>query len=182
MASRQLSTIISHCADQPDRTGITVLSGKRSESMPPEGSLEEYAGKRQFGETPEPEPKIEDSGQNRYVVQEHNASHLHWDFRLEMEGVLKSWAVPKGVPEESGVRRLAVQTEDHPISYMDFEGGIPEGQYGAGTVKIWDHGTFDLIQHDAKKIVFELSGERLHGSYALVNTRDKQWIVQKMKK
>jgi DNA ligase D-like protein (predicted 3'-phosphoesterase) len=146
-----------------------------------QGSLEEYAEKRSFDRTSEPGPEYEDTGLRRFVIQEHHASHLHWDFRLEMEGVLKSWAVPKGVPEASGVRRLAVQTEDHPVSYIDFEGEIAEGQYGAGTVMIWDHGTFDLEERDAKRLVFTLHGERLEGGYALVHTRDKQWLILKRK-
>lgn len=151
--------------------------------MTSKGSLEEYAEKRQFAETPEPEPSVVETGQKRFVVQEHNASHLHWDFRLEMGGVLRSWAVPKGIPEESGIRRLAVETEDHPVSYIDFEGTIPEGHYGAGTVKVWDHGTYDLESQDAKKLVFTLHGERLDGRYALVQTSadQKSWIIQKTK-
>ncbi len=150
-------------------------------------SLDEYSEKRQFGATPEPEPEpeIHESGERRFVVQEHNASHLHWDFRLEMDGVLLSWAVPKGVPEAPGIRRLAIQTEDHPVSYISFEGAIPEGQYGAGTVSIWDHGTYDLIERDSKKYVIDLHGERLDGGYALVQTGvDKSgkrtFIIQKM--
>ena len=117
---------------------------------------------------------------HRFVVQEHHASHLHWDFRLEMDGVLKSWAVPKGVPEEPGIRRLAIQVEDHPVSYIDFEGEISEGQYGAGEVKIWDNGTYTLDERDKKKITFTLNGERLHGGYAIIHTRDNQWILLKM--
>jgi bifunctional non-homologous end joining protein LigD len=127
-----------------------------------------------------PDPTVGNM-RSRFVVQEHHASHLHWDFRLEMGGVLKSWAVPKGVPEEPGVRRLAIQVEDHPVSYIDFEGDIPEDQYGAGTVSIWDRGDFDLIEQAPRKLVVELHGARLDGRYALVNTRDNQWIIQKMK-
>jgi DNA ligase D-like protein (predicted 3'-phosphoesterase) len=144
-------------------------------------SLDDYAAKRQFDETPEPEPVMEDSGLQRFVVQEHHASHLHWDFRLEIDGVLKSWAVPKGVPEETGIRRLAVQTEDHPIGYIDFEGTIAEGQYGAGTVSIWDKGTFDLIERDEKRLTVDLHGGRLNGGYAIVHTRENQWIILRMK-
>jgi len=144
-------------------------------------SLKEYIEKRNLDEMPEPRADVEESGLRRFVVQEHYASQLHWDFRLEMDGVLKSWAVPKGVPEQPGIRRLAVETEDHPVSYIDFQGVIPEGQYGAGTVSVWDQGDYHLIDFDPKKIVFELRGERLKGGYALVHTREKQWIMLKRK-
>ncbi len=117
---------------------------------------------------------------SRFVVQEHHATHLHWDFRLEKEGVLKSWAVPKGCPEKKGIKRLAVQVEDHEVSYIDFEGIIPEGQYGAGTVKIWDKGTYQLESESAKRIVFELKGKHLKGKYSLVHLRDKQWLLIKL--
>ncbi len=117
---------------------------------------------------------------NRFVVQEHHAAHLHWDFRLEKEGVLKSWAVPKGMPEEKSIKRLAIQVEDHELSYIDFEGTIPEGQYGAGTVKIWDKGRYKLKSESSKRIVFELKGERLKGSYTLVHLKEKQWLLIKL--
>lgn len=145
------------------------------------GSLEEYREKRKFDETPEPEPKEERTGLSRFVVQEHHASHLHWDFRLEMDGVLASWAVPKGMPEEPGTKRLAVRTEDHPVSYIDFAGEIPEGQYGAGSVKIWDKGTYDMKEKDEKKMVFDLDGNRLSGGYVLVHTGGKNWLLFKRK-
>ena len=103
-------------------------------------SLEEYWSKRDFDRTPEPRGEVADGDGRRFVIQEHHASSLHWDLRLERDGVLRSWAVPKGVPEERGVRRLAVQTEDHPIEYAGFEGKIPQGEYGGGTRVIWDGG------------------------------------------
>ena len=104
---------------------------------------------------------------SRFVVQEHHARNLHWDFRLEMEGVLKSWAVPKGVPEKISIKRLAIQVEDHELDYIDFEGEIPEGQYGAGKVKIWDSGTYELESESEKAVSFILNGKRLKGRYSV---------------
>ncbi|MBM4447665.1 MAG: 3'-phosphoesterase [Chloroflexi bacterium] len=143
--------------------------------------LEEYRKRRKFGKTPEPEGKVSRGAGKRFVVQRHQASHLHYDFRLEMEGVLKSWAVPKGVPEAPGVRRLAVQTEDHPVDYIDFAGIIPEGEYGAGTVEIWDKGTFRLDNKSADEIEFNLQGQKLSGDYVLVHTDGKNWLLIKRK-
>ncbi len=117
---------------------------------------------------------------NRFVVQEHHARHLHWDFRLEKDGVLKSWAVPKGVPEKKLIKRLAIQVEDHELDYIDFEGEIEEGEYGAGTVKIWDSGTYELESESRKTIVFDLKGKRLTGKYSLVHLKDKQWLLIKL--
>jgi bifunctional non-homologous end joining protein LigD len=141
--------------------------------------LKEYKEKRNFSQTREPAGDVTDTGKSRFVVQRHDASHLHYDFRLEMDGVLKSWAVPKGLPDEPGVRRLAVQVEDHPLSYIDFAGVIPEGQYGAGTVEIWDNGTYVLQKRMDKQLEFTLRGKRFSGEYALINTRDKNWIFIK---
>jgi len=143
--------------------------------------LEEYRKRRKFGKTPEPKGELGGGEGNRFVVQRHQASHLHYDFRLEMEGVLKSWAVPKGVPEAPGVRRLAVQTEDHPVDYIDFAGIIPEGEYGAGTVEIWDKGTFRLDNKSADEIEFNLQGQKLSGDYVLVHTDGKNWLFIKRK-
>ena len=118
----------------------------------------------------------------RFVIQEHHASHLHWDFRLEKERALKSWAVPKGPPEKASVKRLAIQVEDHDLDYIDFQGTIPEGEYGAGEVKIWDSGTYELESETPKRIVFSLNGKRLKGVYTLVHLKNKEWLLIKQKK
>lgn len=118
----------------------------------------------------------------RFVVQEHHASHLHWDFRLELDGVLKSWAVPKEPPKEAGVKRLAVQVDDHDLDYIDFEGEIPEGEYGAGKVKIWDKGTYEMESVHKTKMVFNLKGKKLKGGYVLlkfVKAGPKNWLFFK---
>jgi DNA ligase D-like protein (predicted 3'-phosphoesterase) len=118
----------------------------------------------------------------RFVIQKHNATHLHYDFRLEMDGVLKSWAIPKEPPTESGVKRLAVQVEDHELSYIHFEGTIPEGEYGAGKVEVWDRGTYALKHRSENKIMFTLHGERLSGNYTLLRFKqDKNWLFFKNK-
>jgi DNA ligase D-like protein (predicted 3'-phosphoesterase) len=119
----------------------------------------------------------------RFVIQKHYATHLHYDFRLEMDGVLKSWAVPKEPTTESGVKRLAVQVEDHELSYIDFEGTIPEGMYGAGKVEIWDKGNYTLKHRSKDKIVFTLHGEKLTGDYVLVKFKGaKNWLFFRKKK
>ena len=120
----------------------------------------------------------------RFVIQEHKATHLHWDFRLELDKVLKSWAVPKEPPKEERVKRLAVQVEDHDLDYISFEGTIPKGMYGAGTVKIWDKGTFKLIERTDNKIEFELKGKKLKGIYELVKfdkAGPKSWLFFRKK-
>ncbi len=105
---------------------------------------------------------------NIYVIQKHAATHLHYDLRLEMDGVLKSWAIPKEPPTTPNIRRLAVQVEDHPIDYANFEGTIPEGEYGAGTVEIWDKGDYRLIDRKEDKLIVEIHGEKLKGTYVLL--------------
>ena len=117
----------------------------------------------------------------RFVIQKHQATHLHYDFRLEMDGVLKSWAVPKEPPAQSGIRRLAMQVEDHALDYINFEGIIPKGEYGAGTVEIWDKGTYVLKSRTDKVIEFALDGSKLKGDYALVNFRENNWLLLKKK-
>ena len=144
-------------------------------------ALEKYKKKRHFSRTPEPGPDVKETGKQRFVVQEHRATRLHWDFRLELDGVLKSWAVPKGPPVEPGIRRLAVQVEDHPVDYINFKGTIPKGEYGAGSVKIWDKGTFKLKTRTDNMYEFWLKGKRLKGKYALVRFKDKNWLIFKTK-
>lgn len=117
-----------------------------------------------------------------FVVQEHWATHHHFDFRLEMNGALKSWAIPKEIPDELGIKRLAVQVEDHPLEYANFEGIIPEGEYGAGRVSIWDKGTYELIEKTENKIKFKLLGKKLKGIYQLIRFKEKnQWLLMKLK-
>jgi len=156
-------------------------------------ALEEYKRKRRFSETPEPPPKVEKSKGHRFVVQRHRATRLHYDFRLEMEGVLKSWAVPKGPSLDPTDKRLAMQVEDHPVSYFDFEGIIPEGNYGAGTVMVWDVGTWEPLSPQAVKgkylpgteaeatamiakgdLKFRLHGKRLNGDFALIHMKGRR--------
>lgn len=158
--------------------------------------LEKYHKKRSFQKTTEPKGSIDvKKGKNRFVVQEHYARNLHWDFRLELPEewergsmVLKSWAVPKGIPVESGVKHLAIQTEDHPIEYIDFEGVIPKGNYGAGEVKIWDSGKFKNLKIEKEKnkvkiLEFELNGKKLKGDYVIVKTdfegSKNSWLIFK---
>jgi len=156
-------------------------------------ALEEYKRKRRFEETPEPPPKLEKKSSHRFVVQKHRATRLHYDFRLELDGVLKSWAVPKGPSLDPGDKRLAMQVEDHPVSYFDFEGTIPEGNYGAGTVMVWDLGTWtplSPIPKDGKympgtdaeansmlakgDLKFRLQGKKINGDFALVHIRSRR--------
>jgi len=145
-------------------------------------SLKEYKRKRNFASTKEPKGQVSRGDSSRFVVQKHQATRLHYDFRLELDGVLKSWAVPKGPPLEPKVRRLAVAVEDHPVDYLDFEGMIPKGEYGAGTVEIWDRGTFELKERTEKTISFVLPGKKLKGDYRLVNIRENNWLLFKSTK
>lgn len=153
-------------------------------------SLQEYARKRNFRKTAEPKGgrvvRGARGGKHRFVIQKHAASRLHYDFRLELDGTLKSWAVPKGVPYAKGERRLAVHVEDHPVSYVDFEGTIPRGQYGGGTVMVWDRGTFEPLSENPTKelaggkLHFVLKGKKLKGEWYLVRLRDgDEWLLIK---
>jgi DNA ligase D-like protein (predicted 3'-phosphoesterase) len=115
----------------------------------------------------------------RFVVHRHDALRLHWDLRLERDGILKSWAVPKEPPEAPGVRRLAIEVEDHDLDYIDFEGTIPEGEYGAGEVRIWDSGTYAVLSENDRRLKLRFSGARLRGEYALVPLEGKNWLFFK---
>jgi bifunctional non-homologous end joining protein LigD len=157
----------------------------------PAGSLREYARKRRFDVTPEPPattPRRRRTRRLRFVVQKHRASHLHYDFRLEWDGVLLSWAVPKGPSLDPGSKRLAMEVEDHPLAYAGFEGIIPAEEYGGGTVMVWDRGTYDCEDADvgaarrAGEIRFTLHGEKLTGAWVLVRTRgrsSRSWLLLK---
>lgn len=148
--------------------------------------LSEYKKKRKFDKTPEPGPKKKKSRSGRlFVIQKHRATQLHYDFRLEVGGVLASWAVPKGPSLDPKVKRLAMHVEDHPVDYAKFEGVIPEGEYGGGTVMVWDYGTYkpetDDVEAALKKgeLKFSLNGKKLKGSWVLIRTRDRQWLLIK---
>jgi bifunctional non-homologous end joining protein LigD len=156
-------------------------------------ALEEYKRKRRFEDTPEPPPKVEKKAGHRFVVQKHRATRLHYDFRLELEGALKSWAVPKGPSLDPADKRLAMQVEDHPVSYFDFEGNIPENNYGAGSVLVWDVGAWQPLSPvpvdgkykpgtDAEALAmltkgdlkFRLDGQRLKGDFALIHIKSRR--------
>jgi bifunctional non-homologous end joining protein LigD len=140
-----------------------------------------YKTKRDFGKTPEPKgARGKRARAARFVVQEHNARRLHWDLRLEHEGTLASWALPRGVPEHPDENRLAVRTEDHPLEYLEFHGEIPKGEYGAGTMTIWDSGTYEAEKFREDEVIATFNGERVHGRYALFRTRETDWMIHRM--
>ena len=160
-------------------------------------SLERYRNKRDFRKTDEPFGDGGKTGSRRFVIQKHDASSLHYDLRIEADGVLKSWAVPKGPSTDPREKRLAVRTEDHPIDYVDFEGVIPEGEYGAGTVLVWDAGSYENLRRDDDgnevsivdsieqgQVEIRLDGDKLRGGYALVHAKtggdEDNWLLVKM--
>lgn len=166
-----------------------VSGAETKATRSPKGSLGRYAEKRDFARTSEPKPRRASARPTgtvrRFVIQKHAASHLHYDFRLEMGGTLKSWAVPKGLPYETGIRRSAFEVEDHPLDYMTFEGTIPKGQYGGGTVMVWDLGTYDVIKgsHEAGDLKLRLKGKKLKGEWHIFRIRSERdkpvWLVIK---
>ena len=152
--------------------------------------LARYNAKRDFERTAEPAGTLEPGHGNRFIVQKHDATRLHWDFRLEMDGVLKSWAVTRGPSLDPNEKRLAVRTEDHPLSYADFEGTIPQGEYGGGTVMLWDTGTWSPVKGKSAKdlakghLHFALNGQRMKGEWLLIrqeigraSCRERVWTV-----
>src|SRR6478672_11874046 len=181
-----------------------AVKAKRSSTASPHAQLTEYRRKRDFARTQEPSGDTTESpqrpGKLRFVIQKHAARNLHFDLRLELDGVMKSWAVPKGPSLDPSVKRLAMQVEDHPIDYNTFEGTIPKGEYGGGTVMLWDKGTYspdkaapgekaeDAVREGLRKGDLKISfhGERLHGSFALVrmkfgggSSEKPQWLLIK---
>ena len=187
------------------RIGIVLcallLSGE-SRVVAKKDLLKTYREKRDLKKTPEPSGRVAKKGSKKkkalFVIQKHDASHLHYDFRLEIDGVLVSWAVPKGPSTDPRDKRLAIQTEDHPMAYAHFEGVIPEGNYGAGTVMVWDTGTYENIKHKNDELVsmatcladgqieIVLQGKKLQGAYTLIKTKwhegsKNQWLLMKMK-
>jgi len=144
--------------------------------------LDPYRRKRDFDASPEPGPESEppSGAQPRFVVQEHSARAMHWDLRLERDGVLASWAVPRGIPPDPARNHLAVRTEDHPLEYLDFEGDIPAGNYGAGTMRVFDRGTYEVHKFSDREVMVTFHGERVHGRHVLFRTRGKDWMIHRM--
>jgi bifunctional non-homologous end joining protein LigD len=182
----------------PGREPVEAVTAKRA--APKKDALETYRAKRDPGSTPEPIPAAVPArrrgpstaaGPLRFVIQEHHATALHWDFRLEHDGVLVSWAIPKGLPVDKKTNHLAVHTEDHPLEYATFEGTIPEGEYGGGKVILWDSGTYDPIKWSDREVMVVLHGQRVQGRYVLFATGGtdgrggagpgaRNWMVHRM--
>jgi bifunctional non-homologous end joining protein LigD len=148
----------------------------------PSSSLAEYEAKRDLKASPEPKARrrARRSKQPRFVIQEHDATRLHWDLRLERDGVAVSWAVPNGIPDDPKQNRKAIHTEDHPLEYLDFEGDIPKGSYGAGTMRIWDRGTYECEKWRDDEVIVRFDGERVNGRYVLFQTGGKDWMIHRM--
>lgn len=168
---------------------LLSLSGKMSEDK---YDIEKYNEKRDLDESGEPEGEKKKDGKQRFSFQKHDAQNLHYDFRLECGGVLKSWAIPKGPSTDPGDKRLAIRTEDHPVDYIHFEGEIPEDEYGAGPVLLWDKGNYKNITEkdgDTKELIdaiedghflIDLDGEKIKGGYAMTHTDGDRWLLVKM--
>ena len=178
--------------DGAEHRAVGRRATRRSDQAPPDPppdtttdtKLDKYRSMRSANRTPEPVPEpgyLPHGNDNTFVIQEHHARRLHYDFRLERGGVLVSWAVPKGIPPDTGHNRLAVQTEDHPLDYADFAGIIPRGEYGGGTVTIWDAGTYVTEKWRDGEVIIVLDGQKAKGRYALIRTKDNSWLLHRMK-
>ncbi len=183
---RQLTfdEVLERVADHGDLlAGLDPPLGDTQSGDPADDPLTDYRRKRNAARTPEPVPsRVAATGHDdRFVIQEHHARRLHYDLRLERDGVLASWAVPKNLPEDTGRNHLAVRTEDHPLEYLDFHGTIPSGEYGAGTMTVWDTGTYDTEKWRDDEVIVRLHGERIMGRYALIRTEKDQWLAHRMK-
>jgi bifunctional non-homologous end joining protein LigD len=154
---------------------MATRSKKAKESGKKPAGLSDCARKRDFKATPEPGPtrRRRKKAPPRFVIQEHSARRLHWDLRLEHDGVAASWVIPNGIPDDPSQNRKAVHTEDHPLEYLEFEGEIPKGEYGAGTMRIFDRGTYELEKWEAEKVMVRFEGERVKGRYALFRRRGR---------
>lgn len=167
-----------HTAHSKPRSAAKSRPASRTYKSPE--ALKSYADKRDFSTTPEPPPRSGNGTGNGFVVHRHHASRLHYDLRLERDGTLLSWAVPKGLPPRPGIKRLAVKVEDHPLEYLDFEGRIPKGEYGAGPMWVFSRGTYEITKDKKDSFYFRLSSRELNAEYRLINTREKEWLLEKL--
>ncbi len=158
---------------------VTPKASRKGTATP--GGLDTYRAKRNPRKTPEPMGRrpSSDGGHQRFVIQEHHPRSLHWDLRLERDGVLVSWAIPKGLPESPEENRLAVHTEDHPLEYATFEGDIPQGEYGGGRMTIWDRGDYEVEKWSDREVKFVLHGSKASGSFVLFQTKDRNWMIHR---
>jgi bifunctional non-homologous end joining protein LigD len=189
-AVRPDEVVLTRGSDEPDARSLTASGADQSRSRQaeavagetPHERLARYRSMRDFEATPEPPGAGDDEGTpaNRFVIQQHDATRLHWDLRLEHDGVLASWALPRGVPWSPRVNRLAVHTEDHPLGYLDFEGDIPDGSYGAGHMFVWDRGTYEIEKWEDRKRNVVLHGAKVDGKFALFATRGRDWMIHRM--
>lgn len=157
---------------------LKEVPGSRTYKTPEQ--LDDYAKKRTFAKTPEPAPGVTDSDGRAFVVHRHHASRLHYDLRLEQDGTLKSWAVPRGLPPRPGIKRLAVSVEDHPLEYLTFEGRIPKGQYGAGPMWVYAIGKYEILKEKKDGFYFRLQSPQLNAEYRIYHTRDNEWLCERL--